>query len=66
MDIDRRNMRFPQCGQIVAPLTITPKSSEGQIDRLVRSAQRIIVPLFSVKGILINAKPLPGKRDYLF
>lgn len=66
MDIGRRKMRFPQCGQIVAPLTITPKSTEGRVDRLVRSAKRIIVPPFSIKGILVNTKPLPANRDYLF
>ena len=66
MDIGRRKMRFPQCGQIVAPLTITPKSIEGQVDRLVRSAKKIIVPLFSIRGILVNTKPLPADQDYLF
>lgn len=60
MNIGRQKIRFPQYGQIFAPLTITPKSTEGQVDRLVRSAKRIIVPSFSVKGILVNTKPLPA------
>lgn len=66
MDIDRRKMRFPQCRQIVAPLAITLKSTEKQVNRLVRSAKRIIVPPFSIRGILVNTKSLSADQDYLF
>ena len=59
-------MRFPQCRQIVAPLTITFKSIEEQVNRLVRSVKRIIVPPFSIRGILVNTKSLPADQDYLF
>lgn len=40
MDIGKQKIRFPQCGQIVAPLTIISKSTEEQVDRLVRSAKK--------------------------
>lgn len=66
IDIGRQKIRFPQCKQIVAPLTITTKSTERQVDRLVRSAKKIIIQPFSIKGISVNIKPLPPDWDYLF